>query len=59
MSISAFVCLCLREAKVHELGVSKIMAVPMESFLFTLSYDQILVRHCVLLSTFGTGISPL
>eukprot|EP00439_Symbiodinium_sp_Y106_P024554 s5728_g3.t1 len=32
--------LAVWKAKVHELGVSKIMAVPMESFLFTLSHDQ-------------------
>lgn len=26
--------------KIHELGISKIMTVPMESFVFTLSFDQ-------------------
>jgi len=28
------------KVKIHELGISKIMTVPMESFLFTLSFDQ-------------------
>lgn len=32
--------LLVSKVKVHELGISKLLCVPMESFLFTLSYDQ-------------------
>mmetsp|Transcript_80063 Transcript_80063/g.226597 ORF Transcript_80063/g.226597 Transcript_80063/m.226597 type:complete len:742 (+) Transcript_80063:88-2313(+) len=32
--------LLLWKTKIHDLGISRIMTVPMESFLFTLSFDQ-------------------
>jgi WD40 repeat protein len=32
--------LLAQKMKIHELGISKMMTVPMESFIFTLSFDQ-------------------
>eukprot|EP00928_Gymnodinium_smaydae_P042538 TRINITY_DN2861_c0_g1_i2.p1 TRINITY_DN2861_c0_g1~~TRINITY_DN2861_c0_g1_i2.p1 ORF type:complete len:737 (-),score=128.30 TRINITY_DN2861_c0_g1_i2:176-2386(-) len=37
---SDIIFLLAHKMKIHELGIPKIMVVPMESFIFTLSYDQ-------------------